>query len=196
VTPDGRRVVSASADRTLKVWDLETGRPLATLEGHAYGVNACAVTPDGRQVVSASQDRTLKVWDLETYTCLVTHRGDAAYNAVATSATVIAAGDATGGLWFLDWPPHQTEKRHMTREELLTRLSELLPSQFEEVLFRAKIPAKHLPGAIAPQATRAIEAIRYVEQQNQLDQLAQIIDEVVTGGYTTNSGPAGATDPP
>src|SRR4029079_6039410 len=35
VTPDGRRMVSASADSTLKVWDLGTGRPLATLEGHA-----------------------------------------------------------------------------------------------------------------------------------------------------------------
>ena len=38
VTPDGRRVVSASDDNTLKVWDLETGRALATLEGHADSV--------------------------------------------------------------------------------------------------------------------------------------------------------------
>jgi hypothetical protein len=49
VTPDGRRVVSASYDSTLKVWDLETGRPLATLEGHADRAWACAVTPDNRQ---------------------------------------------------------------------------------------------------------------------------------------------------
>ncbi len=66
VTPDGRRVVSASADGTLKVWDLETGQEVATLEGHGAWVNGCAVTPDGRRVVSASWDRTLKVWDLET----------------------------------------------------------------------------------------------------------------------------------
>jgi WD40 repeat protein len=105
VTPDGRRVVSASVDTTLKVWDLETGRPLATLEGHTHGVTACAVTPDGRRVVSASDDRTLKVWDLETYACLVTHRGDAPYAAVATSATAIVAGDTAGGLWFLDALP-------------------------------------------------------------------------------------------
>ena len=37
VTPDGRRVVSASDDKTLKVWDLESGRALATLEGHTAG---------------------------------------------------------------------------------------------------------------------------------------------------------------
>jgi hypothetical protein len=64
VTPDGRRVVSASGDHTLKVWDLASGRVEATLEGHAHVVRACAVTPDGRRVVSASNDRTLKVWDL------------------------------------------------------------------------------------------------------------------------------------
>jgi hypothetical protein len=57
-------VVSASGDRTLKVWDLATGRAEATLAGHADSVTACAVTPDGRRVVSASMDRTLKVWDL------------------------------------------------------------------------------------------------------------------------------------
>ena len=42
-------------DRTLKIWDLDTGRALATVEGHADWVTACAVTPDGRRVVSASE---------------------------------------------------------------------------------------------------------------------------------------------
>jgi len=86
-------------------WDLESGRALATLEGHASGVNACAVTPDGRRVVSASADKTLKVWDLETYACLFTHRGDAPYVAVAAGMAGIVAGDSAGGVWFLDWPP-------------------------------------------------------------------------------------------
>src|ERR1035441_1600637 len=66
VTPDGRRAVSASADDTLKVWELETGRELHTLAGHINDVNAVAVTPDGRRAVSASDDGTLKVWELET----------------------------------------------------------------------------------------------------------------------------------
>ncbi|HEX7836373.1 MAG TPA: AAA family ATPase, partial [Kofleriaceae bacterium] len=78
VTPDGRRVVSASRDKTLKVWDLGTGALLATLEGHADDVTACAVTPDGRCVVSASRDKTLKVWDLETGVVVATLEGHAA----------------------------------------------------------------------------------------------------------------------
>jgi WD40 repeat protein len=42
VTPDGRRAVSASWDNTLKVWDLESGRELRTLEGHSYSVGGLA----------------------------------------------------------------------------------------------------------------------------------------------------------
>ena len=41
--PDGRRVVSASTDKTLKVWDVATGKCVATLEGHSATVR-CAVS--------------------------------------------------------------------------------------------------------------------------------------------------------
>jgi WD40 repeat protein len=79
VTPGARRVgkraVSASRDHTLKVWDLETGRALRTLEGHSAYVFGVAVTPDGKQVVSASWDETLKVWDLSTGGALYTLLG-------------------------------------------------------------------------------------------------------------------------
>jgi WD40 repeat protein len=64
-TPDGRRAVSASKDKTLRVWDLETGHS-RVLKGHTDGVSAVAVTPDGRRAVSGSDDYTLRVWDLDT----------------------------------------------------------------------------------------------------------------------------------
>ena len=64
VSPDGRRVVTASNDRTLKVWELESGRELQTLSGNAGWVRAVALTPDPWRAVSASADRTLKVWEL------------------------------------------------------------------------------------------------------------------------------------
>jgi WD40 repeat protein len=53
-------------DRTVKVWELESGRLLRSLEGHTGGVNAVAVSPDGRFIVSGSDDRTVKVWELES----------------------------------------------------------------------------------------------------------------------------------
>jgi len=64
ITPDGRQAVSASGDKTLKVWDLASGEEVRTLAGHDGPVNALAITPDGRQVVSGSWDGALKVWDL------------------------------------------------------------------------------------------------------------------------------------
>ncbi|MBI4615356.1 MAG: DUF4062 domain-containing protein [Planctomycetes bacterium] len=74
-SPDGRRVVSASFDKTLKVWDAQTGQELATLAGHWNWVSACAYSPDGRRVVSASGDKRLKVWDAESGRGLTTFAG-------------------------------------------------------------------------------------------------------------------------
>ena len=54
VTPDGRRAVSSSYDKTLWLWELGSGKTIRTLEGHTgIFVSAVAVTPDGRRAVSA-----------------------------------------------------------------------------------------------------------------------------------------------
>jgi WD40 repeat protein len=68
---DGQRAVSASDDGTLKVWELESGRELHTLAGHADGDFAVAVTADGRRAVSVSEDHTLKMWDIESGASIV-----------------------------------------------------------------------------------------------------------------------------
>ena len=54
------------ADNTLKVWDVESGRELRTLEGHTDLVSGVALSGDGRRAVSASSDGTLKVWEVES----------------------------------------------------------------------------------------------------------------------------------
>lgn len=67
----------------------------------------------------------------------------------------------------------------MTRNELLTALQKLLPPQFDEVVFRARIPMAYLPGGETPHTTRAIQVIHYMEQQDDLEGLTRAIEEVV-----------------
>lgn len=64
----------------------------------------------------------------------------------------------------------------MTRDEVLTRLSTLMRSQFEEVIFRAKIPPQYLPDS--SQTERAIAAVHYIEPQNRLSDLIRILEEL------------------
>ncbi len=66
VTANGRFAVSASADHTLRLWDLATGRTTKTLVGHRQAVNRVSVDRDGRLAISAGFDMEAKVWDLRT----------------------------------------------------------------------------------------------------------------------------------
>ena len=65
-SPDGARVVTASDDKTARVWDAATGKAIAVLSGHDDQVWSAAFSPDGARVVTASDDKTARVWDAAT----------------------------------------------------------------------------------------------------------------------------------
>ena len=67
-SPDGRRLASAGADRTVRVWDAATGQELLTFRGHADRVTGLAFSPDGRRIASGEVGpaRVVRVWDAET----------------------------------------------------------------------------------------------------------------------------------
>ncbi|KAG2064687.1 WD40 repeat-like protein [Suillus decipiens] len=67
ISPDGCHIVSGSLDKTIRVWDMGTGKPLgAPLEGHTAGVNTVVISSDGNRIVSGSDDQTVRVWDMKT----------------------------------------------------------------------------------------------------------------------------------
>jgi WD40 repeat protein len=74
-SPDGRRVVSGSLDRTIRVWDARSGAGLTILQGHEEGVLSVSYSPDGSRIVSGSADRTIRVWDAESGGELAVLRG-------------------------------------------------------------------------------------------------------------------------
>jgi WD40 repeat protein len=64
---DGKRIVSGSEDRTVRLWDAGTGQQIgAPLTGHTGAVWGVAFSPDGRRVVSGSWDDTVRVWDVDS----------------------------------------------------------------------------------------------------------------------------------
>ena len=65
-SPDGKRIVSGSWDKTVKVWDAATGQETLTLKGHTGAVTSVAFSPDGKRIASGSEDKTVKVWDAAT----------------------------------------------------------------------------------------------------------------------------------
>jgi WD40 repeat protein len=74
-SPDGRRLATASRDRTSRIWNAESGSEMAVLQGHNDGVRGVAWSPDGRRLATASADRTTRIWDTETGTELALLHG-------------------------------------------------------------------------------------------------------------------------
>ena len=82
VTPDGSRIVSASLDRTLRVWNVGDGVCEKVLRGHTGHVAGMVLTPDGSRIVSRAAantgDNAIRVWHLGTGTCEHTLEGHGA----------------------------------------------------------------------------------------------------------------------
>jgi WD40 repeat protein len=64
-SPEGKRLASASADRTVRLWDAETGQEVRALWGHTGLVRGVAFSPDGQRLASASDDKTVRVWEAD-----------------------------------------------------------------------------------------------------------------------------------
>lgn len=66
LTADGKFLATSGDDRTVRVWEVTSGKQLRSFQGHMTKATAVAVRGDGRQVASASDDGAVRVWDLNT----------------------------------------------------------------------------------------------------------------------------------
>jgi WD40 repeat protein len=62
-SPDGKHLATAAADKTVRLWNVATGRVAVSLRGHEDIVCAVAFAPDGRTLASAGYDGTVRLWD-------------------------------------------------------------------------------------------------------------------------------------
>lgn len=114
VFPDGRRMITSSRDRTLRLWDLKVGVVLKKMEGHRDWVRAVAVSKDGQLIASGDLNGELIVWHGETGEQHVTQPIRAHLQArimsldFSADGAVLASGssDNTTKLWITEtWLP-------------------------------------------------------------------------------------------
>ena len=130
-SPDGKRLASVSADKTVQVWDAFTGGHILTYRGHSAIVRRSVWSPDGLRIASASDDKTIQVWNAATGHLIFTYHGHSSsvdtaawspngrYIASASTDGIVRVWDANTGslvyfhprdpytliVWTLAWSP-------------------------------------------------------------------------------------------
>jgi tetratricopeptide (TPR) repeat protein len=102
-SPDGSRIVTASDDRTAKVWDARTGTETLSLK-HRSRVQSATYSPDGTRIVTASVDKTARVWHARTGAEIFTLKGHIGFVSSATyspngTRIATASEDKTAKVW-------------------------------------------------------------------------------------------------
>jgi WD40 repeat protein/serine/threonine protein kinase len=100
----GRYALSGSVDKTVRLWDMASGRELQCFEGHTDEVTAVAFSPKGKEAVSSGGDRMIRLWDLEKGRQLAYcrgHTGKVHSLSFSTDGRLIVSGsaDKTVRLW-------------------------------------------------------------------------------------------------
>ncbi|WP_136464910.1 caspase family protein [Flagellimonas onchidii] len=103
-SPDGKLVLTGSADSSAKLWDSETGKLIHSLEGHSNMVHSTTFSPDGKKIATSSWDGTAKLWDTETGEIIYSYEkhSDTLYFVTFSpdgSRILTASKDGTAKLW-------------------------------------------------------------------------------------------------
>ena len=104
-SPDGQQALLASYDRTVRLWDVASGKQLRVSRGHASALHAAEFSPDGRFILSADAGGAIKLWDLQSDVDIPAFRGHTEARVVtlamaADDRTVLSGSfDKTVRLW-------------------------------------------------------------------------------------------------
>ena len=103
-SPDGTRVVTVSADKTARLWDVKTGAEVAVLDDHEPEFSAAAFSPDGKRVVMIGRYAGIRLWDAASGSQLAAHKEEEppTYMATSPDATLAAIVSQAGAVRVID----------------------------------------------------------------------------------------------
>jgi WD40 repeat protein/tRNA A-37 threonylcarbamoyl transferase component Bud32 len=106
ISRDAKTLAGGSSDKTIKLWNLETGEEIRTLKGHTSGILQVNFSPDGKTLASGSSDKTIKLWNLATGQEIHTlkgHTDEVTDIALSPDSKILASSssDKTIKLWNL-----------------------------------------------------------------------------------------------
>ena len=127
-TPDGTKLITASFDKTLRLWDLNSLTTLRTMPGHTGLVLCAAISKDGQRIVSGSHDNSLRLWD-------VPQSAPAAHWQAHAGATSVAV--SADGTWVLTGGADKTIKLWNAADRSLIREIGGLPQPIVRVALRS-----------------------------------------------------------
>jgi len=106
-SPNGERVLTASADKTVRIWNADGSGQAVVLRGHEASVESAVFSPDGKKVLTASADKTVRIWNADSSGQAVVLKGHEASVKLAVFSSdgkkiLTASDDKTARVWNAD----------------------------------------------------------------------------------------------
>ncbi|KST68055.1 NB-ARC domain-containing protein [Mastigocoleus testarum] len=135
VSADGKYVLSGSSDTSLKLWNLNTGEQICTLDGHNAIIYTVKLIPERMQAISGAADGSIKLWDLEKQECIHTFKENT--SSVYTVALIpermqAISGTADGNIKLWDLEKREYKYTLRAHEASINALA-VLPEQMQAI---------------------------------------------------------------
>ena len=168
--PDGKRIVSASNDNTIRIWDAMTGECLQILEGHGNNVNSALFSPDGRSIVSASQDENVRIWDAVTGRCRKT-----LWSSQKGDINVITASFSPDGKRVV-WAEFPRYQLYNDADNLICIWDTVTGQCVKAIYLSQKDDIDVMTASFSPDGKRIVSAERPADMYSQADNIIRIWD--------------------
>jgi WD40 repeat protein len=119
---DSNKLISASQDKTINIWDLENSERLKALEGHTNWVT-CVLIDNNNNLISGSRDKTIKIWNLDNYECITTLTNSfCVWSLLLLSDNSLASGSGDGSINIWNLNERKIVKSLKAHEKLISCL--------------------------------------------------------------------------